>query len=112
MEDARQFNIRDEDGHLLCPACGLPGFVCEVPYDARGGLAGSGICPCCMWEPGFDDAPPASAAAEDTILGSLRAYRAAWRVGTEWRGKAGGRPQDWDGAGQLAYLFSIAPHVR
>ena len=112
MEDARQFNIRDADGRLLCPACGFPSFANETPYDERGGLSGAAICPCCLWEPGFDDTPGGSADAEDTILASLRNYRAKWTSDFQWRGRGRNEPPDWDAERQLAHLFEVAPNVR
>ena len=112
MIDARQFNIRDSEGHLLCPACGFPSFADEDAYDERGGLVGITICPCCLWEPGFDDGHYASAAARETILESLRAYRAGWNGRPEWRGRAAERPPTWDGERQLSHLLEVAPYVR
>ena len=73
MSDARQFNVCDSIGRLLCPACGYPGYATEPAYNHQGGLAGTTICPCCLWEPGFDDNSHASATATDTILATLRA---------------------------------------
>ena len=112
MEDARQFNIRDADGRLLCPACGCPAFSNEAAYDDRGGLIGAAICPCCLWEPGFNDTPGASADAQDTILISLRQYRAEWSRDFQWRGRESRRPLGWGAEGQLAHLFELAPNVR
>jgi hypothetical protein len=112
MIDARQFNIRDKDGRLLCPACGFPGYAKYPAYYECGGLGGSAICPCCLWEPGFDDEPLASAAAKDTIIASLRAYRAAWAEALLWKGRATEKPSDWDGEQQLAHLLGLAPNLR
>lgn len=55
MADARQFNIVNPEGHYLCPACCFPEYAAEPTYDVSGGLIGSTICACCVWEPGFDD---------------------------------------------------------
>lgn len=112
MADALQFNIHAADGRLLCPACGFPDYNNEPAYDERGGLAGSGICPCCFWEPGFDDEPAASASAKDTILATLRAYRAQWGGGPIWRGREAEKPAGWNGEAQLANLFETAPNAR
>jgi hypothetical protein len=103
MEDGRAFNIRDAAGHLLCPACGFPNYAYDEAYDERGGLIGITICPCCLWEPGFDDDAPASGEAKPTILGSLRAYRLKWRDGPVWRGRD--KPPGWSGSAQLTRLF-------
>lgn len=112
MPDARRFNVRDPEGRLLCPACGWPGYAGEPPYSERGGLPGLAICPCCLWEPGFDDDVHASAAARGTILESLRAYRARWAGLPPWEGRDSERPSGWDGEAQLARLFEAAPHLR
>jgi hypothetical protein len=111
MIDARQFNVCDGEGKLLCPACGFPGYVDGEAYDEAGDMPGSGICPCCLWEPGFDDEPAASAAAQGTILASLQSYRASWRLTMEWR-VASCKPEAWDGEQQLARLLTLAPHLR
>lgn len=111
MPDAFQFNILD-DGRLLCPACGFPDYAGEPAYDERGGLAGTAICPCCMWEPGFDDEASASAGAKASILDTLRAYRSNWDGEPRWRGRLAERPSGWDGRRQLARLFEVAPNVR
>ena len=112
MIDARQFNIRDERGRLLCPACGYPDYAADPAYDERGGMIGVAICPCCLWEPGFDDNHLASAVAEDTVLASLHAYRAAWGLAPLWRGRSAERPLGWDGKQQLSRLFELAPNLR
>lgn len=113
MSDSSQFNVRDRTGRLLCPACGYPDYYACVPaYDARGGLIGSAICPCCLWEPGFDDDPAAAAKAEDGIVASLQAYRAAWGSALRWRGRMAEKPPGWDGEQQLAHLFELAPGIR
>lgn len=111
MEDATRFNVRDGDGRMLCPVCGFAGFAYRPAYEESGGLAGVAICPCCLWEPGFDDDPAASRHAQDSILGSIRAYRFA--LGSPaWRGMADRKPLNWDGERQLLALFNIAPYLR
>jgi hypothetical protein len=112
MTDARCFNIEDSDGRLLCPACGFAEYAAHPAYDGNGGIIRATICPCCLWEPGFDDAPGASAQAAETILGSLRAYRARWMAAPTWQGRGDRRPDDWDPDAKLVRLFDLAPHVR
>lgn len=112
MTDARQFNIRNEAGSLLCPACGYPGYTCDPAYDENGGMIGTTICPCCLWEPGFDDNQHACASAKDTVIDSLRAHRAKWSALSAWQGRNIQKPQDWDGRQQLARLFDLAPNLR
>lgn len=112
MINAEVFNVRDAQGRLICPACGYPDYSLDPAYDDRGGLVGTTICPCCKWEPGFDDDPGASARAEGTILASLRRYRSGWGEEAHWSGREAERPNGWDGAKQLQHLFEVAPHVR
>lgn len=112
IKDARQFNVTDVAGRLLCPACGYPDYSDDEAYDQRGGLIGITICACCLWEPGFDDDALASRGASDTILASLRRYRARWGGAPQWAGMAPRRPDNWDGAAQLAKLFEVAPYLR
>ncbi|HEV7306462.1 hypothetical protein [Ensifer sp.] len=112
MSDSNPFNVRDLNGRLLCPACGYPDYACVPAYDTRGGLIGSAICPCCLWEPGFDDDPATSAKAEDGIVASLQTYRAAWGSALGWRGRMTEKPPGWDGERQLAHLFELAPGLR
>ena len=112
MENGRQFNIRDEDGRNLCPACGFPGYFDERSYGNRGGVIATGICPCCQWEPGFDDSPTASGAPA-TILEALRQFRRRWPSdGLTWSGQPDQMPSEWDGRAQLDHLFRVAPYVR
>ncbi len=112
MAGARHFNIVDPSGHYLCPACGFPEYTSGPAYDAVGGLIGSTICACCLWEPGFDDDPAASGEARPDIRESLRRYRSAWNGVPVWSGIRSRMPPDWDGVKQLNYLFELAPHVR
>ena len=111
MTDASQFNIRDEAGNLLCPCCGFAGFSRAPAYDATGGVIGRAICPCCLWEPGFDDDAAASTHAASTILESLKAYRRGHNF-RQFKGRLDERPVNWDGDRQLEALFRLAPHVR
>ncbi len=111
-EDPSQFNIRTIEGKVLCPTCGLPGAFDAYCYDERGGLVGTGICPCCLWEPGFDDHPGASSKAQTTIIASIREYRRGWLLsGASWQGKLSAKPGGWDGKRQLEHLLAIAPHL-
>ena len=112
MDDGRKYNIRDHARRLLCPACGFPDYAQFEAYDERGGIIGTALCPCCLWEPGFDDEQLASERPEVTVLESLRAYRENWRNDLFWRGRDNLRPPDWDGATQVDRLLEIAPHVR
>jgi hypothetical protein len=110
-EDPTIFNIITDDGDILCPCCGLAGQFNEGPYDAGGGIIGSGICSTCFWEPGFDDDPGASGEALPTIRASLFAYRIRWITeGCVWR-SAKSAPPGWDGAAQLANLLHRFPFL-
>ncbi len=113
MDDARKFNIRDDESRLLCPACGFPDAFAYPAYDEQSSLAGSGICGCCHWEPGFDDIPAASGAAGASILDCLRNYRRGWTsFGPAWSGRPAEIPTGWNGKAQIEGLFAIAPWVR
>ncbi|WP_424973127.1 hypothetical protein [Dinoroseobacter sp. S76] len=105
------FNVFAPDGRLLCPVCGFPGYSHRPAYSEYGGEIGTTICPCCFWEPGFDDNPLASAKAKDTILESVIAYRAGWATTKQWQGRRHLRPEGFDGEGQLANLAGLAPHL-
>ena len=108
------FNLPTYTGACLCPACGLPGYFTDAAWDERGrGVIGTGICPCCLYEPGFDDDPAASADAQPTVLASVRHYRAKWvAMGMPWRGNDDywlTKPEGWDPAAQLQTLFETEP---
>jgi hypothetical protein len=110
--DPRRFNIRDQDGQYLCPACGWPGHFRGESYSEDGGLVGTGICPCCLFEPGFDDAPGASADAKTTIRASIEHYRSGWVAeGMKWRGdpRTMIAPTGWDAEAQLTRLLRVFP---
>ena len=111
--DHRQFNIRNDAGQVLCPVCGWPGYFRGSSYDERGGLIATGICPSCLFEPGFDDDPGASREAEQTVPASILKYRADWVAdGTPWRGRSGvGIPANWDARIQLGQLIDVAPEA-
>lgn len=112
MFDHKALNVTDSGGRLLCPCCGFPDYTREPAYDVTGGIIGTTICPCCLWEPGFDDDPLASAQAEPTALASLRNYREHWRQKLTFLGPKKLRPAGWNGTGQLDALFALAPHLR
>ena len=107
MDDARKFNIQDREGRFLCPACGLPGYFQGNSYDERGGVAATGICPCCLWEPGFDDM---AAPDQLSVVECLRRYRAGWSsLGPAWSGPTDKIPVGWNGKVQLERLSQLAP---
>lgn len=106
------FNITDTSTHPLCPSCGLPGYFSAAAWDDHGrGVIGNGICPCCFYEPGFDDDPSASADAQPTVRASVLHYRKKWIArGMPWRGNDDYRltkPANWNPAEQLATLERV-----
>jgi hypothetical protein len=104
------FAIKNKTGHVLCPVCGHAGTFDEQCFNERGGVIGSGICPCCMYEPGFDDNPEASAKAKATPLASIKHYRAEWiEEGMPWRSGQESKPDGWNAADELANLLKLAP---
>jgi len=111
MVNALQYNIKDTDGRLLCPACGFPDYATHPAYNELGGIIGTTICPCCFWEPGFDDSRSASAHAKQTILETLQAHRDRWGSKLQWTGQPEIRPDNWNGETQISRLFELAPHV-
>jgi hypothetical protein len=110
---ASQFLITNEDGNYLCPACGLPGYFDGRQFqDDIGGVIGTGICPCCLYEPGFDDDPRASADARETIIESILFYRARWiDTGMPWYSDIVPAPAHWSATSQLEQLFVLAPFL-
>ena len=72
-----------------------------------------GICACCLYEPGYDDCPAASADARETILESILWQREKWvGAGMPWRGNDGVvRPADWSAVTQLKHLLMLAPFL-
>lgn len=105
------FTVYDQARQLLCPCCGYPGYAPSPAYPEhdKPGLIGLTICPCCLWEPGFDDNPLATSQASASVHASLLNYRAAWAATCAWRSKASGRPADFDGTAQLERLRQVAP---
>jgi hypothetical protein len=105
--------IQDKSGRFLCPVCGHAGTFDGHCFDERGGVIGSGICPCCFYEPGFDDDPMASAKAKATPIESIKAYRADW-ISDEmpWRSPNVPAPEGWDPLHQLKALLKIAPGLQ
>jgi hypothetical protein len=101
----------------LCPSCGLPGYFTAQSWDADGkGVIGTGICPCCFYEPGFDDDPGASAEAQPTVRASILHYRAKWIAsGMPWRGNDDNwltKPANWNPAAQLEALYDAEPGLK
>ena len=122
------FEWRRLDGQFLCPVCGLPGYFDEDAFDAFGGVIAMGICPCCLFEPGFDDDPAASGTAGLTVLDTVRSYRQGWIAdGMPWRrGTRAHRiaigvyderrvwdemPEAWSPTRQLERLLRLAPDL-
>ncbi|WP_299725208.1 hypothetical protein [uncultured Tateyamaria sp.] len=112
MKNPLSFNVTNDSGSLLCPVCGFPDFASSPAYSKNGGEIGVTICPCCLWEPGFDDCPAASARAKETIIASVKAYRRSWAVTKQWGGKRDRMPENFDSADQLAKLLEIAPNLK
>lgn len=110
--DARQFNIQDAEGHYLCPVCGFPNFLRNPTYDEKQGLIGTTICPCCLFEPGFDDEACLNHHHTSKILSSIRIYRNNWLRNPKWKGDSKLKPKGWDGKLQVMLLFEIASYVR
>jgi hypothetical protein len=105
--------IHDAAGQVLCPVCGHAGSFDKHCFDERGGVIGSGTCPCCLYEPGFDDDSGASASAKTTPLESIEHYRAMWiEEGMHWRSDRLQSPAGWDGTGQLAKLLKLVPRLE
>jgi hypothetical protein len=84
------FNVANCDGKMMCPCCGMTDQFSTINYDSRGGIIGSDICGACLWEPGFDDDPMASADAAPTIIESLLVYRAKWLSMARYRSRPTG----------------------
>jgi hypothetical protein len=112
VSNFERYIIAAEDGKYLCPACGFAAVFCGSHFDSRGGVIGSGICFCCMFEPGFDDDPMASAGAKATVPDSIRSYRDDWIIeGKPWRGQSPYQPERWNAEDQLQKLFAQAPFL-
>ena len=109
---SEQFNVIDEAGRLLCPCCGWPDYVDKPAYTHFGGVSGSGICACCLWEPGFDDDPLASADALSTPLQSVRKYRHKFWSNKVWRGRQSEKPEAWNPSAQIEALLKMAPYLK
>jgi hypothetical protein len=110
--DCTCFNVQTVRGTFLCPACGFGGAFDGSQFETRGGIIGRGICPCCFYEPGFDDDPMASADAQPTVLLSIASYRANWiAAGMPWRATMTPAPVDWRPETQLATLAEVAPFL-
>lgn len=106
------FNISDGQQGFLCPVCGMAGDFHGDAFDAHGGVIGSGICCCCLYEPGFDDDQAANADAQHTVFHSVQHYRDIWQAtGLLWRGPAVCQPSDWNAAQQLQRLLTKALYL-
>lgn len=110
---ATAFLIRG-DGGFLCPVCGWAGtFTGDHFDDEEGGRIATGICFCCLFEPGFDDNPLASSDAMPTVGESIAACRTRWLdAGAPWLSHIVPRPSGWDAERQLQRLFELAPFLR
>jgi hypothetical protein len=111
------FDVINSQTPRLCPACGLPGYFTAEAWDADGkGVIGTGICPCCFYEPGFDDDPAASAEAQPTVRASILHYRAKWiAMGMPWRGNDDywlTKPAHWNPTAQLDALYDAEPELK
>ena len=109
MSDGSIFNVPDR-GNFLCPVCGFP-YSKQPAYDEAGGLIGVTICPCCLWEPGFDDDPGAAAHAQPSVGASVREYRERWFTAPQWRGMPERKPKDLNLDAQRARLRQLAPFL-
>jgi hypothetical protein len=113
MYDAQKLNVPAAEGRFTCPACGLAAVFAYAPYDGFRGIIGVGICPCCLWEPGFDDDPAACGGDDKPIMQLLREYREKWvSAGSPWLEPAASRPANWSGEAQLERLLLSAPQLR
>jgi hypothetical protein len=123
------FEWRPLGGQYLCPACGLPEYFDSRAFDEFGGSIAQGICPCCFFEPGFNDDPSASGDAAATVLESILRHRERWVAeGMPWRrGTIDERraigvydprrisddaPKGWCPKEQLEKLLRLAPDLR
>ena len=117
------------EAQYLCPVCGFAGYFDEQAFDEGGGSVGNGICPCCFFEPGFDDDPGACAEARPTVRETIVTCRERWvadgmpwRRGTRQQRIAIGvydssrcsddAPPGWSPTQQLARLLRLAPDLR
>ncbi|MEL1250493.1 hypothetical protein [Aurantiacibacter gilvus] len=94
--DYRSLNIQSKTGDWLCPSCGFPGYFRGLSFVEGGPLIGTGICPCCTYEPGFDDVAAASGTPHSEPIDALRAYSKEWFAGgMRWWGNLAPIPGDW-----------------
>ena len=112
MVNPVSFNVTNAEGSLLYPVCGFPGFSLSPAYSESGGLVGTTICPCCLWEPGFDDCQAASSQAKSSILASVLAYRKKWAGTKQWQGQRNLIPEGFDGSKQVAELLKLARDLQ
>lgn len=103
-------DIQNSTGKWLCPCCGYDGTFYGGSFESEGPLIGTGICSCCLYEPGFDDVAAASGCQEREPLAAIKAYSQRWREsGFQWQGKLDRMPNEWNGESQFHELRKIAP---
>ena len=107
------FNVLDpSDTKYLCPVCGCKGSFHGGSFDERGGVIGTGICRCCLYEPGFDDDPRASAEAKSTVVASIDAYYKRWNAsGRTWASTKHAALSPTAIDQQVANLKIVAPYL-
>lgn len=111
MIDNEKFNIRGDSETWLCPVCGFGHYYKGGQFDSSGGMVGTGICSCCLFEPGFDDVSAASGGCPRTTQEAIRDYRKNWIAkGMPWCSSTNS-PMNWDAKRQLTSLFKIAPFL-
>jgi hypothetical protein len=102
-------------GHAIsAPFCGYDGTFGGDHYREEGGCIDTGICSCCLFEPGYDDNPAAAGEARDSIAASIAVCREKWiSAGMPWcGGEVKSPPVGWNPRAQLARLFEAAPFLR
>jgi hypothetical protein len=83
-----------------------------LSFGPHGGIIGTGVCDCRLFEPGFDDDPSASGTQFALPAFTIAAYHGIWRAdGMPWRGKGNPQPLGWSAALQLDHLRKTAPHL-
>ena len=85
----------------LCDACGYPNLDQPQHYpDGEGSLE---ICPCCLYQPGFDDLLAASG-----LSTSPEEYRRQWLAeGAPWRSDIVPPPPGWDPCEQVKAVQGV-----